>query len=333
MAENAEVVTILPDLRIEKQLFDSNSKIDLFDYRDVVVDHRDGLMYRNLSFVHKEQLTVGRIKKRFPNPIWQISQRPNSKVYLHLMGKNSGSYGHFIFEQLPRLLRYHSILQRPLDDFGILVKPDCVSWLVDLLDNLNLGNPTIVPVEKTMSYADLFYVDPPDNRAQVFDSFDRKLLIKSLKRVVETKKGDRIVFVSRKRAAKRALKNEDELVEITRATFPDLEIVDCSQISLGKEIELAQECSLAIGAAGQNFSLGPFFGSSTSALILAKRDVRPFNWASRYALMASLSGGLGSVCFPTYDWPSFHDHWAYDGACFENQLRVFLTLRDEMRHA
>lgn len=321
------MTTVLPDFSCETVSFDHDINIRLLSYRNVTVNH-DGLIHSGFKFANIDQVTKDRIKKRYPSisTIFSKAQFSNRET-IHLLGKNAGSYGHFIFEQFPRLLRYRELFGRRLDNVVILVKPECASWVSKILDNFDLGSPQIHPIRNSIKVDKLIYLPPPQNNAKVFDRMDGKrcrglLKFDGLKlEAMPTK-----IFLSRSNAGKRVLLNETELLSCTKEVYPDIVELDLANISFEHELALALQSELIVGAAGQNFSLGPFLGNGVTAWVLAKRDPRPFNWASRFALMASIYGGRGFVSFPTFDWPDFHDNWVYDPEVFVKQASVISNL-------
>ena len=319
-----EVTTVLPDLTCETTFFDHDTNLELHSYRNVIIDNRDGLMLSRFRIVDQTQILSDRIKQRLPSISSLLkSGRFEGRVCIHLLGKNAGSYGHFIFEQFPRLLRYREKLGGRLDDVVILVKPESANWLSQILANFDFGSPEIYTVSKSVKVERLYYLPPPRNKAGIFDEIDgvrcRKILkCDGLNFDDKPKK----IFLSRSRARKRVLLNESELLQSLLETYPDIIRVDPADLSFEDEIAMALNCQFVVGAAGQNFALGPFLGDGVNVWILAKRDTRPFNWASRFALMGSIYGGSGYVSFPTFDWPDFHDDWVYDPDVFSGQARL-----------
>ncbi len=238
-ANHFEVSTVRPDLNIEKVLVDNCEHIRLFRYSNVLVDPNDGLIFRGISLAHREQLSVDRIKYRFPNPLSVLKKPVDEQRCFHLLGKNSRSYGHFIFEQLPRLLRYYGCNGRFNRSHILLVQPECRVWLDDLLDVLDLGNPSIADVSKSMKVKELLYVDPPRNNFAVFNAIDRKYLLEVLQEPSKPREKKQL-FLSRRSATKRSVLNEDELLDVTTSVFPEIEKVDLADVSFEEELCLIQ---------------------------------------------------------------------------------------------
>ena len=320
-----EIITVDPDLKLSSQSHISGQVSPQIVFDDVFVAPPEGLIFKNYRLSVPKQVTAQRIKYRVPFGAIYRPQRFDATPVLHLLGKNQSSFGHFFLEHIPRLLGALTSTVCPCpSEIGVLVSPTSQQMLREFIQVLGLDNcyPLVLP-SRGCFYSDLIYSEPPDNPFGIFDANDRKVLSALMhERRLTKSQGSGSIFLSRATASKRKLENEMAVFSVCREFVPDIELVDLGVLDLKAQIACMQEAKLVIGPTGQAFTSSIFGHEKSVNIVLTKGSPHPFNWATRFASLATFGDSNGFVVFETNQKVPFQKGWSYDTGLLRKQLEV-----------
>lgn len=320
-----EIITVDPDLKLSSQSHISGQVSPQIVFDDVFVAPPEGLIFKNYRLSVPEQVTSQRIKYRAPLRALYRPRRFDATPVLHLLGKNQSSFGHFFLEHIPRLLRSltSTLCARP-SEISILVSPTSQQMLEEFVEVFGLENchPLVLPSSGCF-YSDLIYSAPPDNSFGIFDINDRNILRALMhERGLTKRQGSGRIFLSRATASKRKLENEMDVFSVCREFVPDLELVDLGALELKDQIACMQEAKLVIGPTGQAFTSSIFGHEKSVNIVLTKGSPHSFNWATRFASLATFGDCNGFVVFETNQKVPFQKGWSYETGLLRKQLEV-----------
>jgi hypothetical protein len=304
------------------------------DLSKVSVRGPEGLLYRHFRLVDPEQITVDRIKRRWPSPIQQI--RAGSKWNILLAGKNYSNEGHFVFQHLPRLLTVLNVIGnwRP-EDLNLLVNPGQRALTERWLDFYGLPRFCVVSIDNQSARWDLWYCPMPRNKLGIITQDDLALFDTYCKyfstddRVQKKDLFDVPTFVLRGELAKRRLLNEAEILDVVSNFYGGVKIVDFSTDSRDEILQTFQRSSLIFGASGMGFS--PAILSRYSDVAVLGNKYSPINWHLRYASIASMRGNKGFTLNCSVDSSvSFHDDFIFPEKLLISQLEQMEKLRERV---
>ena len=310
--------------QVEKRIIQDLSKVS--------VRGPEGLLYRNFRLVDPEQITVDRIKRRWPSPIQRI--RSGSKWNILLAGKNFSNEGHFVFQHLPRLLTVlHAIGNWRPEDVNLLVNPGQRILTERWLDFYGLPRFCVVPIDNQSARWDLWYCPMPRNKLSIITRDDLALFniyckyLSTEDCVPKRHIFDVPTFVMRGELAKRRLLNEIEILEVVTNFYGGVKIVDYSRDTSEEILQAFERSSLILGASGMGLS--PAILSRHSDVAVLGNKYSPINWNFRYASVASMWGNKGFTLNCSSDSSvSFHDDFIFPENLLISQLEQMEKLRE-----
>ncbi len=166
-------------------------------------------------------------------------------IFYTIASLSSEGYWHWISEALPRLF---AIEQLPHDEIKIIVLRDLSEWQMESLEALGLSHLQFVPLNRRHLQLEVLffpsYVGTPGNpHAWGYQWLRRRLLAG-----VEPQRNDRRLYVTRRRALRRRVSNEEELEPILSKL--GFEIIEAEQLSLRDKARIFSEAEAVVGPHG-----------------------------------------------------------------------------------
>ncbi|MCS6243033.1 MAG: glycosyltransferase family 61 protein [Opitutus sp.] len=192
--------------------------------------------------------------KKIRRPIGFISRRIEGPV-VSLGSRYTDNHYHFLFEHLPLILLAREFIGTA-SELNILITPGQSCWQTEYLAKLGEQPKKIIELSYgTLQCEDAWVIPnhPLTERSLPFESKVYQEIVRLLKIGVNPKRRNRSIFITRKDASRRRLKNEDEIFSLLQQTHPNLERIALSRISLHEQITLFTEACFIIGPAGQAF--------------------------------------------------------------------------------
>lgn len=175
---------------------------------------------------------------------------PLKGAYLSLCGLWTGGYAHWVLDVLPKLELFSGINDGAIP---VLVDGPLARWQLESLAMFGISADRVIPVTALVRPEWAYVVGPigtPSNCHPRAASF--------LRTVVRSTSGERRIYVSRSRAARRRVLNEDELTHLFRQHKFD--VVNAEEMSFKRQVELFSEARFVVaphGAGLANLAFAP----------------------------------------------------------------------------
>jgi capsular polysaccharide biosynthesis protein len=227
----------------------------LYRLADVCVTGAEATMFTGRHTLLRLDSSQSEISSRkIRRPISWLSRHVGGPILL-LGGRGAVNRGHFLCEHLPRLLlaREHLGADYLLK---ILLTPGHAAWQTEYL--IRLGEDPANLVEGSLGTVfcpDVWFVPnlSPESTMELYDSGVYREIARRFKRGLPPRRAERSLFITRNDAPLRRLLNEDDVFEVCRRAYPDVERISMSGLSLSEEIALFANAKLIIGPVGQAF--------------------------------------------------------------------------------
>jgi capsular polysaccharide biosynthesis protein len=166
-------------------------------------------------------------------------------IFYTIASLSSEGYWHWISEALPRLF---AITQLPFDEIRVIVSRDLSDWQKESLEAVGLSHLNFLPLNRRHLQLEVLffpsYVGTPGNPHPWGYNWLRERLLAG----VDQQRNDRRVYVTRRRALRRRVSNEEE-VEPILSKF-GFEIIEAERLSLREKACIFSEAEAVVGPHG-----------------------------------------------------------------------------------
>lgn len=228
-------------------------KVSIYHLKDIFIVGRESSIFtKPHTLLRLDSSMDGATKRKIRRPIGFMARRIEGPV-LSLGSRYTDNHFHFLFEHLPLILlaREHIGQNAKLT---ILITPKQAWWQTEYLVRLGEKPENIIELNSgTMQCEDAWMmpnIDLIDRKLPYEANLYREIALR-FKKEITPKRKNRSLFITRKDAPRRRLQNEDDVFAELQKTFPDIERIALSRISLQEQITLFSEASFVMGPAGQ----------------------------------------------------------------------------------
>jgi hypothetical protein len=246
-----------------------------------------------------EQYIVSRITKSVEMVYFQ---KEENKQYA-LVFQPWFNYYHWILESVPRLIAIHESNQKSIVFLpqSILYNTFVKESIKPFIDN---GNIEFISLDKNAYFKEIV-IPPLKSFCEVYDPVDlQKIRTLYLKASSETELDQRVhfqkIYVSRRKANRRKIENEDEVLKIVGKY--GFEVIDFEDYSFFEQVQIMQKANVIISAHGAGLTNLLFMEPTGKVLELHKKITNPKDHHS--IVYWTLASNLGldyyhQICEPT----------------------------------
>lgn len=274
----------------------------------------DGRLLRQSIFPY----AVERVKIRPPLPVSSRVEQP----LFHLTGVHHFNRGHFIQEYLPRVVAARETVP-DFREFFFLTAPGHREWQAEMLKYLGIPRNRIMEGSHGTLRCERLYVAPlvegrviPLGSPAVHQKIQREFDIIPPDDTPQSE----ILFLSRKDAPFRQLKNEAALIRMTEEKLGPVKVLTFGRLSLEQQVAAIKSAKIIIGVLGQ--ALTPILfvtGKTLVTLLPGTVEKDPFGVA--HSSLPLLTGNR-SLTFRCGQESINLDDWSFP----ESHYRELLTL-------
>jgi capsular polysaccharide biosynthesis protein len=239
------------------------------------------------------------IKRKARRPIPLFARRESDPLF-HLTGINHENHGHFLLDHLPRYFAARNC--ENIGEAKILLAPGHLKWQAKYLELLSVdrsrlieGHPGTIRANQLQYVPQLNhnskFCDPKifrDMAAEMQSSIKQRGWYASSN---QKREGPRAIWISRRDAPNRYLKNEDVLIEEARRILGSVEVMLLSRVPFKEQVRMIMNSEFVIGAQGQGIASSVF--SYGRKVIILEQGMMPSEqrgWAATFRDMAELAG-------------------------------------------
>lgn len=271
------------------------------------------------------RLDPGKIRR----PMSLLAQRVSGPVF-HLTGRDHENHGHFVMQHLPRLMAARAVLEQQGIKPLILVATGHEAWQGRYLAALGFGADHVLPCRKgTMSIEELHYVPMLWNEGALGPPHLYQQMQKCLREYAGVDESapltGRPIFVSREDAPTRRLTNEQEIIEICRRQFGEIDVMHLPKVPFMEQIRRFAASPLIIGPQGQGMTNIGFCRRARMLILEAGQSPFDRGWACDYRDFGHMTGNSALRLLSGLPWPNDGD-WLFPAAEFEQQLQRVVSL-------
>lgn len=271
------------------------------------------------------------------SPVTRKSRRPISFLsraepapLFHLTGINHENRAHFILDHLPRYFASRAFHQ--IEAAHLLLAPGHLKWQADFLGLLGVEKSRLSEGTPGSIRADKLYLMPfLTGQNQFCDPQILQDMLKEMHANIQiqgwNKSGQshssapRALWISRRDAPDRQLRNEESLVDIARNILGAVEVIRLSAFPLREQIAKIVNSEFIIGAQGQGIANTVF--ASAKKVIILEQGTMPSEgggWTAIFRDMAELAGNHAIRLYSDIPLAAGKSDWEFPAEHFAAEL-------------
>ena len=229
--------------------------VSLYHLKDVSIIGRESFAFTGKhTMLRLDPSMDGAPKRKIRRPIGFMARRIKG-TSLSLGSRYTDNHFHFLFEHLPLILLAREYLGENAS-LNILITPNQAWWQTEYLVRLGENPEKIIELTTGTMQCDDAWLIPNlalTDRVLPYEANVYREIARRFKKGITPRRKNRSLFITRKDATRRRLQNEDDVFAELQKTYPDLERITLSRISLQDQLEHFSEAAFVIGPAGQAF--------------------------------------------------------------------------------
>jgi len=291
-AEKFQVKTGLWDGNVTSTQFKSFDQRLLLEFENFYSVGPEGILVDGSILADSQQLSYDKIHPRWFPKFRRQSNRNIIENAILLAGKNFSNEGHFVYQHLPRLLTVlRSMPNLDPEKWTLLVNPGMKHKTQNWLYFYDLPLFNVREIDKYIHPISGIYASQPRSRTDILNKNDLENWGKCAN--TTNKICEHVVYIKRGEKAKRRLLNEKQIISCLRNIIAKVTVIDYDKWSIPLIKSAIKEATLIIGPSGMGLAPSILNRSTSIFVITNKYDI--YNWATRFATPAALSGNLGAT--------------------------------------
>lgn len=308
----------------------TNAPVRLVEMADICVTGSEALIFSAPHTLLRLCTSQDRHPvRKMRHPLRCLALRIPEPVFL-LGGRAPGNRGHFLVEHLPRLIAAQKALGNALPR-KVLVTPGHASWQRDYLNQFGFGDLEVVEGSPGTTWCKHAWTVPNLSSTGSAELCPPHLYQDLLSRLNLPKRSSAprsAIFLTRKDAPSRQMRNEDTIFSIAKRFVPDLQRVSLARLNISQQIELFAGAHTIIGAHSQAFRCVLYARDALVVQLVpgerSERNEYRF-WADNYSLLATLQKNRALSLYAT-DAHSGSQSFDYPEDRFATELPKVLSL-------
>lgn len=226
--------------------------------------------------------------------------RAESGFLFHLTGINHENHGHFLLDHLPRYFAARN--REHIGEAKILLAPGHLKWQAKYLELLSVDRSRLIEGHPgTIRANQLQYIPQLNDNSKFCDPKIFRDMVAEMQASIkqrgwydssnQKKEGPRAIWISRRDAPNRYLKNEAALIEEARRILGSVEVMFLSRVPFKEQVRMLMNSEFVIGAQGQGIASSVF--SLGRKVVILEQGTMPSEqggWAATFRDMAELAG-------------------------------------------